>query len=308
MLKKLIVPLDGSELAEDALPYALQLTKRLGMETTLLHVCSVGQDTSLSMCRKYIDTTARGMEQKLDGSKKGGAVAKNSAAFTGDTVIGIVPDSILIYTANHQSDMILLSRFGKTGNRKWLIGSVAHRILSSAPVPVLIVQPDDDFRPRTDWPANVLVLLDGSELSETILPYVEALESGSKTTSITLFQVCEPPDLLSDYPEAIMPLTWEEHVQKAKIASQERCRQYLKEIGDKLETRGLNVRTHAVIGNNVVEEIGKYAREQKFDLVAMTTHGRSGMGDWPFGHIADRVIQTNQTPLLVVKPVPQGNE
>ena len=291
----MLVPIDGSEIAEGSLPFARELSSRLGWETTLLHVCSIGEVPSLAVCKSYVEHTAE--EVNKDDGKKWPPIAA-------DTVVGVVPDSILIYAETHGANIILLTRYGKTGKTRWFMGTVAHRLITAANVPVLIVNPDGkNSEVPAGWPNSVLVLLDQSKPSEAILPWVEDLCGQTKSrTEIVLFSVCEPPDLLSDYPEAIMPMTWEEHVKKAKAAAEEKCGVYLADLSRRLSDSGMHVNIHTVVGKNVVDEIKRYISSRPFDLVAMTTRGQSGTASWPFGHVADRIIQDTQTPLLLVRP------
>jgi nucleotide-binding universal stress UspA family protein len=308
MYKKLLVPLDGSELAEKALPYALQLTRRLGLETTLLHVCGTGESTSLFMCSAYIKHLAETLTIRLKESKTKSASRPPEVGFVkGETVSGDVLDSILEYADVNKSDLILISKHGHSGRKRWLMGSVAHKVLIASRVPVLIIHPEStEGVIRLTWPRSILVLLDGSKLSETVLPHIEALSKQEQVDAdITLFEVCEPPDLLADYPEAIMPLTWKEHVKRAKASSEQVCSTRLAEIQKELEARNLRVSLKVALGDNVIEEIIKYISEHNFDLVALTTHGRSGISEWPYGHVSDRLVQSLSVPLFLVRPSKQ---
>lgn len=301
----MLVPLDGSELAEQVLPFAISLTDRLDLQTTLLQVCEIEQSHSFYTCRTYVERVAQDITRQLDEGKKSKArvTVASAAKITGETVTGIVPDSIILYAESHQPDIILISRHGRSGTHGILLGSVAHRVLTSVRMPVLIVHPENT---RTlihrGWPRTILVLLDGSTTSEAILPLVKDIVEVKSETEVTLFKVCEPPDLRADYPEATMPFPWEEHVERATIAARERCDNYLSVLQKQLEETGLNTTSHIKLGDRVADEILTYARESPFDLIAMTTHGQSGMGDWPFGHIADRIIHMIQSPLLLLRP------
>jgi nucleotide-binding universal stress UspA family protein len=306
MYKRLLVPLDGSGLAEKALPYALQLTRRLHLETTLLHVSAFAESPSLFMCKSYIEHVAEmlTLQLKENKGKTGLSQGESSGVIRGEAIAGDVPSSILEYAENARADLILMSRHGHSGIGRWLMGSVTHKVLTASKVPVVVIHPDSaESIPEPEWPKTVLVLLDGSKLSETVLPHVEILSKEEQfDVEVTLFEVCEPPDLLSDYPEAIMPLTWDEHVRNAQAASERVCSTRLDEIQRQLEAKKLKVSSKIALGENVIDEIVKYIREHTFDLVAMTTHGRSGISLWPYGHVADRIIQVSSTPLLLVRP------
>ena len=302
MYKRLLVPLDGSEVAEKALPYAVKLARKLSLEIILLHVCATGPSVSFSMCKAYIEqlagTAGAGGRQ---GSSKGAApVAIKGVAIEGRDV----PSAILEFADKRQADLILLSRCGQSGKGRWSTGSVAHKVLTASRVPVLVVHPQAaGGAPGAGWPRTVLVLLDGSKLSETVLSHVESIFSqNADGGTMTLFEVCEPPDLLSDYPESAMALPWDEHVKRARASSEKVCSTRLVEIQSRLQARGRKVAVEVALGDNVIDEIVKYIEGHDFDLVAMTTHGRSGISQWPYGHVADRIVQVSSTPILLVRP------
>jgi nucleotide-binding universal stress UspA family protein len=120
---------------------------------------------------------------------------------------------------------------------------------------------------------------------------------------VTLVKVCESPDLIADYPVAIMQLSWDEHVKRAKSAAKESSLVYLREKQKQLEAKGIKVNIEVVLGENTIPAITRYIREHPFDLVAMTTHGHSRISVWPYGHVADRIIQVNIKPLLLIRPL-----
>jgi len=298
MFKKLLVPLDGSELAEKALPYVVQLTERLGLETTLLHVCETSK-SSLFMCQAYIRQLVDKLETGLEKTGKA-----NGGVIRGHTIEGDIVKSILQFADESKFDLILMSKHSESGQERRLIGNITHKVLIGAKIPIMVVHPGDlSVTINRGWPQTILVPLDGSETSDMVLPYVEWLsERMHHNPEITLLNICESPGLNADYPEAAMTLTWEEHVKKAKENSAKVCSMHLEEVQAQLEAKNLKVKSHVILGTKVVEEISKYINEHPFDLIAMTTHGSSGISVWPYGHVADRLVNLSPTPMLLVKP------
>ena len=306
MYKKILVPLDGSQLAEKVLPYAIQLTSRFQAETVLLHVFGAGEPQSKGMSKAYIEHTAEKIrEQLLEIAPKSKLSAgKVPILIKSEVITGDVASSILKYAEESKIDLIIMSKHGHSGIGHWLMGSVAHKVFSVSRIPVLIIHPaNTDNIEQSGWPRNVLVPLDGSKMSETVLSHVEDLfVKGQSAGEVTLFRVGEPPDLLGDYPQAIMQLTWAEHVKKAKLAAKEASLVYLGEKQKQLEAKGIKVNIEVVLGENAIPAITRYIREHPCDLVAMTTHGHSRISVWPYGHVADRIIQVNIKPLLLIRP------
>jgi nucleotide-binding universal stress UspA family protein len=303
MYQRMLVPLDGSEMAEKVLPYAAQLARRLHLETALLHVCSPAESASLFMCRSYIEHIAELVASQLRGSESQTGPSK-PPVITAKTISGEVAPSILGYADDIRADLILMSRHGHSGIGRWLMGSIAHKVLTAARVPVMIIHPNHvPDSPLSQWPRSALVLMDGSKMSEEVVDHIESLfQKGRFDSNVTLFEVCEPPDLLADYPEAIMPLTWQQHVERAKSASERVCSTYLGGIKERLAAKGIEARVDVGLGDNVIDEIIRYTREHSPDLIVMTTHGHSGATSWPYGHVADRVLQSVFTPLFLIRP------
>ncbi|MBI4180852.1 MAG: universal stress protein [Chloroflexi bacterium] len=151
---------------------------------------------------------------------------------------------------------------------------------------------------------NILVPLDGSKIGEAALPYVEGLVSelapGKKVT-VTLLQVISlmPHYIIAggEY-DAAYPVVYSD--KEIKQFKQEAA-DYLNKAGEGLRSKGANVNIIVATGQ-AADEILKVADEIKADLVAMSSHGRSGLSRWAFGSVADRVLRGSSQPVIVVRP------
>ena len=147
---------------------------------------------------------------------------------------------------------------------------------------------------------RILIPLDGSKVGETALPYVEELVSklapGVKT-EVTLLQVITPQVYFTTDVEisAVIPYTEEETAQIKKKVSE-----YLEKAGEGLRSTGITVNSEVRTGN-AADEIIKVTQEINADLVAMSTHGRSGISRWALGSITDKVLRKGNIPVLVVR-------
>jgi nucleotide-binding universal stress UspA family protein len=292
MFKRMLVPLDGSQVAEKVLPFVKQFADRLNLEVIFLHVCSNDQFTSRFMCQSYIEHVAElaGKRKKAQGIIIDGDPAKSVIRFADENFI----------------DLLLLGTHGQSGFGRWMTGSTAHKIIMSAKMPVLLIPAAASSGIKIEmWPRKILIPLDGSPLAESVIPYVKMITRQIKSEfDIELLKICEPPDLLGDYPEAIMPLTWQEHVIKATSASQKACSIYLSNVVENFNPGNAQIRYEVILGdkNNVAGQIVKFAEKNSSDLIAMSTHGRSGISEWPFGHVTDRIVRMVSTPLFLIKP------
>ncbi len=147
---------------------------------------------------------------------------------------------------------------------------------------------------------KILLPLDGSKVGEAALPYVEGLVTKflpEPKVDVTLIQVLSS---LSHYvvageASARIPYTEQEMEQMKKKASQ-----YLTKAGEALRKKGASTKVRVAVGRPA-DEIIKAADEINADLIAMSSHGRSGFSRWAFGSVTDRVLRGGNKPVLVVK-------
>lgn len=147
---------------------------------------------------------------------------------------------------------------------------------------------------------KILVPLDGSEVGEAALPYVEGLVSKlvpAHAVEVTLFQVIAPShyDIAGEASVSI-PYTGKE---LGEIKNQ--AAGYLDKVGERLRNKGATVKTRVGVSRDAAGEILSAADEVKADLVAMSTHGRSGISRWAFGSVAERVLRAGTVPILTVR-------
>ena len=306
MYKRMLVPLDGSELAEVVLPYAKELAGRLDLDIVFLHVCSAHESQSLPMYQAYVEhaaETARLQSREVQ-AKTGVQPGAKEVEARGEVAVGHPAEEIVRYTDENDIDLILMATHGRSGVRRWVMGSVADKVLRASRVPIWLVRagiPEQIVHDK--WPERtMLVLLDGSELAESVLPHVEALakQRGAELVDVVLLRVCEPPVIPSDYP-ADMPLSWEEHVKQITDHVKQVSAHYLAGVEKRLTDAGLRVRSEVLMGQPA-DEIIDYAEKNLFSLIVMSTHGFSGLSRWEYGSVADKVLHGASTPIFLVRP------
>jgi len=261
----------------------------------------------LPIHRAYIERAAEILRrqsaevQEKTRSKSGG----KELEVRGELAVGNAAEEILSYADKNDVDLILMATHGRSGVKRWAIGSVADKVLRASKVPVWLVRagvPEEIVHDK--WlRRTMLVPLDGSKLAESVLPHVEVLakQRGSELVDVVLLRVCEPPIILSDYPEAIMELSWEEHVQKEKEWAKEAGERYLAGVEKRLSGAGLKVRSEVPLGRPI-DEIIDYANRNPFNLIVLSTHGRTGITRWAYGSVADKVLQRSTSPIFLVRP------
>lgn len=146
--------------------------------------------------------------------------------------------------------------------------------------------------------------LDGSAISECVLPHAEKIAGGCGTALITLLRICEPPVILADYPP-VLGHGWEDHVKQETAHLQQQCRSYLEKTQKRLEKTGIQVIAETRLGKPA-EQILRFAEENQIDIIIMASHGHAGITRWAYGSTAGKVIQASSVPVLLVKPRSQS--
>lgn len=273
MLDRILVPLDGSELAEQILTPLAKFLRR--EDANLLLVRVVSEASATEQAQAELAAVAARLEN--DGLTVAGSVR-----------VGDPAEQILDAVDELKPDMVAIATHGRSGISRWIRGSVAERVLRGCSVPVLVANPRAATETGPAYP-HVLVPLDGSRRSATILPLVEAFAKLHQA-EVTLLRVgCHPWAPASADTIPIVPS------KESLLASLEPARAQLEAAGL------LRVRTRVEMGDEA-ESILEAAEGGK-SLIAMTTHGRSGTDRWLFGSVAEKVLRHCRCPVLVKRVV-----
>jgi nucleotide-binding universal stress UspA family protein len=283
--QRVLVPLDGSELAERAIPYAKNLAKTKGSEVILFTVSIASVEQLDRPMKAYLELNTK--ELQSQGIKASTAIA-----------YGNVADEIIKFADKNKIDLIILSTHGHSGIKRWALGSVALKVLHGTCTPVLLI------KSRTHKMANVefkkiLVPLDGSSFSEVSIPYVKELAKGTGS-EIILLRVSEPPVLPADRSPAIKP-SWEEYRDILMTEIQLQAEKYLEGIKADLGKSGIKTRSQAILGK-AGESILQVAQKEDINLIAMATHGRTGVSRWVYGSVASRIVEESPQPVMLIRP------
>jgi nucleotide-binding universal stress UspA family protein len=292
---RVLVPLDGSRLAENSLVY-LDALRGLGeSEVLLLSVVDEAEDfhslrpeeareREANLLSTYLREVAADVEEHLGISVETKVVTGSPAACVLEEATGYSPD------------LLVISTHGRSGISRWRLGSVADKVIRGASCNTLVVGPKASE--RTVWLdarimeafKAILVPLDGSSLAEETLP-VAATFAESFGSSIHLVRVVPIPTVADGVGEgAYMPDLLNTLVESAQA--------YLENAADRLGRQ--DVITSALVGS-AAAQLEEYAKESGIDLVIMTSHGRSGFVRTALGSVTDRMLG-GPAPVLVVRP------
>lgn len=139
MYKRMLVPLDGSELAEEVFPYAREIASRMDLDLVFLNVCNPDEIELFPMRESYVDQV---VEMVSCQTSENGTVTRTSKIIKslGVVTIGYPADEILKYAEERQIDIIMMATHGDSGVRRWAIGSTAYQVLHASKTPVLLVR------------------------------------------------------------------------------------------------------------------------------------------------------------------------
>lgn len=310
--RSLLVPLDGSEAAEAVLDLAKNLAVRSGSALTLLHVCEIERSEYRRLHSAYIERVADLVQHDISKiCETTHCYFENMQATVSPVLVDGEPaEEIVRYAEENNASVILMVTHGRSGSVRSAFSDITNRVLRNSDVPIWMMRTlGTDEIACAEWPPRrVLVPLDGSERAEKVLPYAAEYVK-LFDAELVLIRVCEQPEITADYPEANTPISWDEHIARIRSRYQSQCSIYLEVVKDRLKEKGLKVSTEALLGDAAEEIIG-YVRQNRCDLVAMTTHGRthaagwmsdSLVGRWVFSNVTERVIAATSRGTMLVR-------
>jgi nucleotide-binding universal stress UspA family protein len=290
MSKTIVICLDGSKLAEQAIPAVSALAEALKADVILAsaivapdrwsrgEVLQEDNAEEKALASLYLSAIAdRLREQDVRTRER---VEFGPAA---ETLIGIADDE--------GAEFIVMTTHGRSGFTRWILGSVADRVLHLSERPVLLINAELDGHARTAAFKRIIVPLDGSDTAEAALPFVKRLAI-DLDASLVLEGVVVPTAAL--YAGTFIPSS-PPALQEIEAGS----REYLGAVGGKLAKDGLLVSSRVDTGY-AAETILEAGRETGADLIALSTHGRSGPERWIRGSVADSIIRHADRPCLVL--------
>jgi nucleotide-binding universal stress UspA family protein len=150
---------------------------------------------------------------------------------------------------------------------------------------------------------KILVPLDGSRFSESSLEHVKAITAGSDVSEVVLLMVLDPVSYFSvgELAAANTKLATQVELQTEQ-ASRAKATEYIDKISETLQKEGKVVSTAIVYGKPAAEILA-YAEKNNFDLIIISTHGRSGISRWAFGSVAEVIVRRSSVPVLIVSPL-----
>jgi nucleotide-binding universal stress UspA family protein len=304
MFRSILLPLDGSSFAEEAVPMAAFLARSTEGELRLIHVIRPAPDVDFKSPTD--DLAWRSRLQEAASGALGAIVARlRRTGVTAHAEVreGGVVDALLSAEHEHSADLVVLTTHGAGGFRRWWLGSVADTLLRRGSAPLLLVRPWDDTADREPGEPRfrrILVPFDGSEEGAQVLRYAKWFRDRFDAKLIFVRVTPSPLEVGSLYGIPAVRLQGDAHrIQK------EGARAELEALAERLGTKGDDPRSpeiRVVEASSAAEGILETARVQGADLIVLATRGRGGLGRTLLGSVADKVIRGAAVPVLAIRP------
>ena len=298
MFDKVLVPLDGSELAEGSLDPALAIVRRPGGVVILLHIpifrpvmVPGTAGYGLVLPEQAFDLKNRDEIQiYLEGIKQTRQEPDFSIRIK--VLEGDVAGNIVDLAVEEEVDLIVMTTHGYSGFTRWMLGSITERVLRNAPCPVLVVRCADTLN-------RVVIPLDGSRLAE------QALEPGLEVARqlggrVTLLRVDDGSGL-STVDRGMLDIAHHGLSQQIDPETGGDAVHYLENVAQRYRTPSLEIDT-AVVTGSPAQGILEYVEANQVDLIVMATHGRTGIRRWVYGSVTEKCLHNTACAMLIVRP------
>ena len=316
-MKSILVPLDGSTLAEQVLAYVRLLAPLLNARARLLHVSS-DEDVARvlvddgALARELGDQLANRhtspeqlrelLRQQAADYLAARATDLRAAGMDVEVELrdGFAPEQIVAVAEHGQAHLIAMATHGYRGLKRWTLGSVTDKVVHAATCPIFLVRATDQHQETAVALKRILVPLDGSALAEQALPL--ALELASRARAeLLLLQAVIP---LVEYAPGLSPFarSLPQSIQYPDMLC-EQAQQQLTTTINRYATPELRMKSVVLIGSPA-EAIVDEAVHRGVDLIVMATHGYSGLRRWALGSVADKVLHATTIPLILVRAQP----
>jgi nucleotide-binding universal stress UspA family protein len=295
MYTRMLIPLDGSQVAEQVLPYARCLAKALTIPVDLLEVADIETLRLLANPERgrYLDTL---LSEKMENSESYLETVAQSFEGTPVTCIvekGKAEDVVIERAAADKGTLIVMATHGRSGIQRWVLGSVTDKVLHGSNNHLFLIRAQDQAKAEGEaLLKKVIVPLDGSPVAEMVLPYVIDLAKKMRLEVVLVRAFALPAATADEY---------QTYTDELIGLIEAEARDYLAEKVKEMKGKGLQNVSSAVNVGYGAEEIITLARKTPDNFIAMCTHGRSGVKRFVLGSVTDRVVRHSGDPVLIIR-------
>jgi len=300
LIKTILVPLDGSDLSESILPFAADIAGRAGAEillVTAIQPVGVWDATAAAINWEREEKAAAGYLTAVQER-----VAAEGQRVRALPLHGDAGQVILDAAEKESAGLITMTTHGRSGVMRWLLGSVADRVVQHSKAAVMLIparpaggRASEDRPLPSPAVERILVPLDGSEVAAGVLPFVKEYAK-LFGAGLVLYHAVSPAGAYPGFETANAQI-----VGRLLEDMQKEAAVMLNESAKKLEDEGFKCET-AVSIELAADGILHAAEQSKAGLIAIGTHGRSGLSRAVLGSVANAVLRRSTLPTLLVHP------
>ncbi len=299
MFKAILVPLDGSPMAEQALPVAVRLARATDSALHLVHVHVPASPDPISIeGLPVIDDQMRSMaaeHERVYLERVAAPLAEGEFIPITSRLSGPVALKLASYARDISAGLIVMTTHGRGGFAQLWLGSVAESLARVSGTPLLLLRPDEHGVVANRLFKRVLVPLDGSPFAEEILPHARALANvdGGELHLLRIVDTLPVPES--------MPFHERFRLDARSVADEHDAAQsYLQALAARLAPAA--VHAHVAEAEQPARAILDEAAHSGIDLVAVTTHGKSAVTRVALSSVTDKVLRAVKGPLLILRP------
>jgi nucleotide-binding universal stress UspA family protein len=305
MINHILVPLDGSELAECVLPHVLAIALAVDARITLLHVMEFPHVKEGVPAIDPLEWHLKKREAEVYLSTITAQLQNFNLIVNHMILEGLPAEGVVEFGNNNDVDLIALSTHGRSGLSEWNISSVVQKIILRSYKSTLLVRANKSLRgePANLRYSHVFVGLDCSARAEYILPLAIELSQYYKAQLI-LGTVIPKPKMLHRLPFS----EDDDDLVTRIVARNERAAfHYFDQLRAQISMQGVDLKTRLIASENTMTALHDMVEQENADLVMLVAHGHSGAGRWPYGSIAASFISYGGTALLILQDL-HGDE
>jgi nucleotide-binding universal stress UspA family protein len=296
-IHSILVPLDGSDLAEYALPAAGYFSRLRGADVILFHVIEKGAPERIHGSR-HLTRVAEAETYLAEAGARFLQRRNVRECHVHKAAVRDVAASIAEHAREMKADLIVLCAHGSGGPRDWLLGSIPQQVIGRCPVPVLLLRPAEQPQPGASFELrSILLAVDTDPAHEPSRePAVElAQESGA---ALHLAMAVPTPGTLSGASAAAGRLLPGSTAALLEL-SEEEAHAYLDGMLEEIRSRGVRADAQVLRGDPA-EELAALSRGRNDDLIVMGTHGKAGSAAFWDRSVAARVLAKTKLPALLI--------
>jgi nucleotide-binding universal stress UspA family protein len=305
MFDPILVPLDGSQLAECVIPHAAAIARSFNAKICLLRMLEKQQTGAAAQLFDLLNWQINKTTATLRLEKTKNQFQESGLRAQSCVLEGLVAEAITEYALNEGMKLIILSSHGRNGLTQWGISSVTQKIILSAPTSLLIIRAGQYMDSQAESPETlhykrILVPLDGSQRAENVIPIVTQLAQ-TYQSEIHLVQVVQTPEMARQMPAEREDI---ELCDQFVARNQQEAGRYLEQVKSRSVLEGINVQTHLITSDNAAIALHQLAEQERIELITLSAHGYSGNRQWPYGSLVNNFILYGKVSLLIVQDLP----